>query len=121
MSELTRGREFQLWEYHVSHGALLIRSPAGPKFETSIDIVCLGVEYLSAPRHLGEVDVSRATAAEIEMLAEILQKKLRPSQVWSLQSSRGRFTLVAAALKIQEYRGDIFDSPFTDLSDSRAD
>lgn len=76
MSELTKGREFQLWEYRVSHGSLLIRSPAGPGFETSIDIICVGVEYLAAPRHLGEITVSEATGAEIESLEEILGKKL---------------------------------------------
>ena len=65
MSELTQGRAFQLWEYHVSHGSLLIRSPAGPEFETSVDMVCVGVEYLSAPRHLGEIDVSQASTTEI--------------------------------------------------------
>jgi hypothetical protein len=117
MSELTKGRDFQLWEYHVSHGSLLIRSPAGPEFETSIDIICVGVDYLSAPRHLGEVNVSQAAVAETAKLEGILQKKLLPSRAWSLQSSRGRFFLVAAALKIQEYRGGIFDSPFTHRAD----
>ena len=112
MSELTTGREFQVWEYHVSHGSLLIRSPAGPGFETSIDIICVGVEYLAAPRHLGEIAISPATGSEIERLEEILDKKLLPSRVWALQGSRHRSLLVAVALKVQEHRGDIFDSPF---------
>jgi hypothetical protein len=112
MSELTNGREFQLWEYRVSHGSLLIRSPAGPGFETSIDIICVGVEYLAAPRHLGEITVSEATGAEIERLEEILGKKLLSSRVWALQGSRQRSFVVAAALKVQEHQGDIFDSPF---------
>jgi len=112
MSELTKGREFQLWEYRVSHGSLLIRSPAGPGFETSIDIICVGVEYLAAPRHLGEITVSEATGAEIERLEEILGKKLLPSRGWALQGSRQRSLVVAAALKVQEHHGDIFDSPF---------
>lgn len=114
MSELTKGREFQLWEYHVSHGSLLIRSPAGPEFETSIDIICVGVEYLTAPRHLGEITVSEASEAEIGRLEEILGKKLPPSsRVWALQGSRQRSLVVAVALKVQEHRGNIFDSPFS--------
>jgi hypothetical protein len=113
MSELTKGREFELWEYYVSHGSLLIRSPAGPGFETSIDIICVGVEYLAAPRHLGEITVSEASEAEIGRLEEILGKKLPPSRVWALQGSRQRSLVVAAALKVQEHRGDIFDSPFS--------
>jgi len=112
MFELTKGREFQLWEYHVSHGSLLIRSPAGPEFDTSIDIICVGVEYLTAPRHLGELAVSEANDAEIGRLEEILRKKLPRSRVWALECSHERFLVVAAALKVQEHRGDIFDSPF---------
>jgi hypothetical protein len=112
MFELIKGRQFQLWEYHVSHGFLLIRSPAGPGVVQSIDIVFAGVEYLAAPRHLGEIVVSEATADEIYRLEEILQKKLVSSHVWVMQGSRERFPVVAAALKIQEHACDIFDSPF---------
>jgi hypothetical protein len=114
MSELTKGREFQLWEYRVSHGSLLIRSPAGPpEFETNIDIICVGVEYLAAPRQLGEIIISEATEVEIEKLEDILDKKLPSSRVWVLQGGRHRSLLVAAALRVQEYRGNIFDSPFS--------
>lgn len=112
MSELTKDREFQLWEYHVSHGSLLIRSPAGPGTETSIDIICVGVEYLGAPRHLGEITISEATPAEIKKLEEILGKTLLPSRTWARQSTRQRCLLVAVALKVQEHHGDIFESPF---------
>ena len=112
MDTLLTGRKFQLWEYHVSHGSLLIRSPAGPGFPTSIDIICVGVEYLSAPRHLGEITFSEATNREIRMLEEVLTKKLLPQRVWAIQGSMGRFLIVAAALKVQEHLGDIFDSPF---------
>ncbi len=91
MSELTKGREFQLWEYRVGHGSLLIRSPAGPGVETSIDIICVGVEYLAAPRHLGEIAVSEATGAEVERLEAILGKNLLPSRVWALEGSRQRW------------------------------
>jgi hypothetical protein len=112
MPELTKGREFQLWEYYVSHGSLLIRSPAGPGFETSIDIICVGVEYLAAPRHLGEITVSKASEAEIGKLEEILDKKLSPSRVWALQGSHQSSLVVAAALTVREHRGNIFESPF---------
>lgn len=101
MSELTKGRKCQLWEYHVSHGSLLIRSPAGPEIETSVDIICVGVDYLAAPRHLGEIAVSEASEAEIASLEEILGKKiLRPSRAWALQGSPRRSLVVAVALKI---------------------
>ena len=112
MSYLTRGRQFQLWEYHIGHGSLLIRSPAGPHVATSIDIIFVGVEYLAAPRFLGEIAVSEATADETRRLGEVLTKKPESLHVWALQGMRERFLVVAAAIKIQEHAGDIFDSPF---------
>jgi hypothetical protein len=99
MSALTKGRKFQLWEYHVSHGSLLIRSPAEPGAETSVDIVCVGVEYLAAPRHLGEITVCPPTEAEVERLENVLQKKLSPPlHVWVLERVSERFLLVGVAL-----------------------
>jgi hypothetical protein len=112
MSELIKGREFQIWEYHVSHGSLLIRSPAGQQFDTSIDLIFVGVEYVAAPRHLGLIMLTKTSESEISRLSEILHKELAPERVWALQSSHKRFFVVAAALRIEEYRGNIFDSPF---------
>lgn len=112
MSALIDGRQFQLWEYHVSHGSLLIRSPAGPGTPTSVDIICVGVEYFAAPRHLGELELSEATPEEIELIERVLRKKMTLDRLWVLQSAAGRFPVAAAALKIQEHAGGIFDSPF---------
>lgn len=111
MSELTKGRAFQLWEYHVSHGWLLIRSPAGPGIENSIDIVCVGVEYVAAPRHLGEITVVEPTAEDIEKLEGVLGKRLDPARVWAFQGSNSRSLVVAVSLSIREHFGAIFDSP----------
>jgi hypothetical protein len=108
MSAFTRGRQFQLWEYRVSHGSLLIRSPAGPGRETSVDIICTGLEYLAAPRHLGEITVSEATQIELDRLQKILGSRFSPP----LESLGERFLIVAASLKVQEHLGDIFESPF---------
>jgi hypothetical protein len=95
MSVLTKGRNFQLWEYHVSHGSLLIRSPAGPGIETRVDIICMGVEYLAAPRHLGEITVCPATEAEVEHLEKVLQKKLSPLHVWVFANAPLRSSQIA--------------------------
>jgi len=114
MRGLTKGREFQLWEYDVSHGSLLVRSPAGPGLATSIDIICVGVEYIAAPRHLGQITVSEARQSELDHLERILQKKLSRSRVWALEGSSERFLVVAAGLRVREHGDDIFDSPFAD-------
>jgi hypothetical protein len=52
MSATYPDRRFQLWEYRVSHGSLLIRSPKGPDAEMNIDLVFSGVEFVACPRTL---------------------------------------------------------------------
>ena len=113
MTSLIKGRQFQLWEYHVSHGSLLLRSPEGLGQRGTVDIVCTGVQYIAAPRHLGEIiEVAGAREEEIAHVEKILGKKIQlPEQVYVLESERGRFPLVAVSLSIQEHRGSLFKSP----------
>lgn len=113
MWELTRGRYFQIWEYRVSHGSLLIRSPAGPDVDTSIDIICVGVKYIALPSVLDDIILSEPAETEIQQLEEVLQKRIAPPlRAWIFQTGARRFAVVGVALKVQEHYGDIFDSPF---------
>ena len=112
MSALLKGRQFQLWEYHISHGAVVFRSPEIVGNRGTVDIVCTGVQYLAAPRNVGEVEVTGATAEEVTFLEKILGKQIRlPEQVYVLAGPRGRFPLVAVSLSIQEHRRGLFKSP----------
>jgi hypothetical protein len=93
VASLIKGRQFQLWEYHVSHGSLLFR-------------ICRG----TATR--GRNRTSWATAEETAQLEKILGKRIcLPEQVYVLENSRGRFPLVAVSLSIPEHRGSVFKSP----------
>jgi hypothetical protein len=70
------------------------------------------VQYVAAPRNVGEVEVAGATAEEVAILEKILGKQIRlPQQVYVLAGPRGRFPLVAVSLSIQEHRGGLFKSP----------
>ena len=112
MASLMKGRKFQLWEYHVSHGSLLIRSPEDAGHRGTVDIICTGVQYVAAPRHVGEIEIAGATAEEVADIEKILGKRIcLPEQVYVLESERGRFPLVAVSLSIQEHRGSVFKSP----------
>ena len=105
-------RTFQLWEYSVSHGSLLIRSPKGPAWQSNIDIVCAGVEYLAAPRFLRGLKIAEVTDLELQHLCSILGKEVSSSNVHVLVSQSSRFPIVAASFKVQEHEGDIFYNPF---------
>jgi hypothetical protein len=115
MLSLIKGRRFKLWEYRVSHGSLLVRSPAGPEFDTNIDIISVGVEYISIPCYLGEIlSIAEPTQDESRDAERVLQRRLTPPlRAWIFECQTGRFMLVGVSLKVQEHHGDIFESPFS--------
>ncbi len=112
MIELLDDRSFQLWEYRVSHGSLLIRSPKKGDQRFNIDIKYFGVEYLAVPRHLKEIVESKATKEEVNCVEQILGTPVNEDNVFVLESPTGRHLVVAAKMKIEESKLDIFDSPF---------
>ncbi len=109
MEHLLEGRAFQLWDYKVSHGFLVVRSPADVTFESSVDLVFSGVQYISSPRHLGEIVIKKASEVEVRVVGEILNKPILPDRIWVLKGS-SRSLIVAASMLIREHRGAIFDS-----------
>jgi hypothetical protein len=105
-------RRFQLWEYQVSHGALLIRSPKGPSAEVNVDLVFDGVEFLSCVRLLRGVEVVRAETDDLRRVSDSFGEVSDPDQVFVLLSDGVRHLVVASSLRIAEHDGEIFDSPF---------
>jgi hypothetical protein len=105
-------RAFQLWEYKVSHGSLLIRSPKAPGVSENIDLICVGVEYLAVPRHMKGLDLVEATPQEIKQLSQLLGKELQPRHIRIIVSEGRRFPIVAASFRLDENTDEIFDSPF---------
>ena len=105
-------RKFQLWEYKVSHGSVLIRSPRRSGEKSNIDIVLVGVEYLALPRHLGQVELSMPTDSEVEELSVALGKPVSRDKVTVFLSGSRRFLTVSSGVQVTESETDIFDSPF---------
>ena len=112
MNKLLEGRSFQLWEYKVSHGSLLIRSPKKGEQKYNVDIKFFGVEYLAAPRHLKEITITDAVEEEMQSLGDILGSPPDQNKVYVLESHKNRHLIVAAGLKVEANELDIFDSPF---------
>lgn len=105
-------RDFQLWEYKVSHGCLLIRSPKGPEIAKNVDLICVGVDYLAAPRHIRGIELVEGTAEEITTLSHLLGKDIQPTNLRVIVSEGRRFPIVAVGFKFSENEDDIFHSPF---------
>jgi hypothetical protein len=112
------GRVFQVWEYQVSHGQLLVRSPktpatsSSPERSTNVDISLFGVEYLALPRTMRGLEIVLAEPSELSTLSNILGRTLDLETVKVFHSGPHRFFVVAARIVVNENDWDIFDSPF---------
>lgn len=106
-------KKFQLWEYRVSHGSLLIRSPKKGDQRKNIDIKFYGVEYVAIPRHFEGVVESYVSKEELDLVERLLGKSVKAENVFVLECSTGRHLIVASKMKIEESELDIFDSPFS--------
>jgi len=105
-------RAFQLWEYRVSHGQVLVRSPKDPTHHTNIDIAFAGVEYMDLPRYLPELQLDDPTPADVARASERLGKQVDEKSVVVLLTGSRRHLVVAAAIKVSHSDMDIFESPF---------
>jgi hypothetical protein len=112
MIDLPNGRNFQLWEYQVSHSSLLLRSPRRGDQKYNIDIIFFGVEFISVPRHLEDFAIVEAGKEEIQFLGSLIGKSVDRDNVFVLEAAKARHLVVAAGMKVDENELDIFDSPF---------
>lgn len=103
-------RRFQLWEYRVSHGALLVRSPKGPAAETNIDLVFTGVEYVACPRMLRGLEMAPANDEDLRRVSSEFGPVAETDQVFVLVSAGARHLVVATSCRVSENFDDIFDN-----------
>lgn len=106
------GRKFQLWQFLVSHGALLVRSPKDAAHPRNADLMFFGVEYMELPRFLPDLEVDEPSDEDMARAEERLGKSAEPQSVIVVRSQGRRYLVVASAVKAAESDMDIFDSPF---------
>lgn len=111
-SSTTPARIFQTWEFRVSHGMLLIRSPRDEMHPENCDFVFSGVEYVALPRHVGEVQLSECLDQSIVASVEaIVGKRIeQPYRLYSLRHASDDLLVMAAGVRINNNTLDIFDS-----------
>jgi len=108
------GRDFQLWEYRVSHGHALVRGPRRNPGEPNQDVILAAVEYIGLPRHLPALALDDPSAAELATAAELLGRPVAREHVHVFVAAGRRYLTIAAQLVVRESDADIFDSPFED-------
>jgi hypothetical protein len=97
------GRRFQLWDYSPSLSRLLIRSPRRGDHQLNIDIVFLGVDYLSLRPILREIFI------EVEDTPDKNTKK------FLIKSVDETYVVIASNCVVSYSDTDIFDSPLNKL------
>jgi hypothetical protein len=112
MKKQFNGLTFQLWEYRVSHGQMLIRSPKSPTQEVNVDIAFAGVEYVDLPRYLRDLEIDEPVEADIAFAVDRLGKPVEAKAITVLKVSGKRHVVVAAVANVSESDMDIFESPF---------
>lgn len=105
-------RHFQLWEYRVSHGGLLIRSPKSSGEVVNVDLVFAGVVFISCPRSMPGLRLDTASADDVRRVQNAGREIGPADEVFVLVSQGFRHLVVASSLRLNEHDGDIFDSPF---------
>jgi hypothetical protein len=113
MRKQFHGREFQFWEYRVSHGQVLLRSPKSPTQKVNVDILFAGVEYVDLPRHLPDLEIDDATEGDIAFAADRLGKLVDTKAITVVKTGSRRHVVVAVAVKVMESDMDIFESPLS--------
>ena len=68
----------------------------------NVDFICIGVEYVAAPRHLRGLEVEGATTVELQSLSQLLDKNIDSRKVRVLVSQGRRFPVVAASFGCQK-------------------
>ncbi|PTY02774.1 hypothetical protein DB347_22770 [Opitutaceae bacterium EW11] len=101
-------RVFQTWEFRVSHGQLLIRSPKGKSDPTNQDVIFHGVEFMEIPRYFSGLEVADATEEETRKVAMKIPDRIKKVKVFVLISANQRSLVAAAAFKQSENELDIF-------------
>ncbi|UQA91543.1 hypothetical protein [Streptomyces halobius] len=62
------GREFQVWQYSVSHSTLLLRSVNVEGFDTRLDVAFMAVELMHLRPYYSHLEISEAHSEERERI-----------------------------------------------------
>ena len=107
--EFKSDRHFQVWDYHVSHARMLIRSPISPGISTNQDIIFFGVEFVGIPTSFQGLSLATVPRDEADR-AGVPFDEFDDSTAFRLESEGRCYYLVAFACRVLENELDLFDS-----------
>jgi hypothetical protein len=108
-------RDFKLWDYRVSHGQLLLRSPMSPDLNTNVDLQFWGVEFVRLPTVMHGIRLRLANDDEKTSVAGRYAPECNGS-VFSCDED-GAAIVIAAGCRVLENAMDIFESSLFSIHD----
>lgn len=108
-------RTFQVWDYRVSHQQLLLRSPRNTEFDSNIDIIFFGVEYINVPILVKCLCINPQNDHRNLHAVSISNN----GSTFEIISANSSYHVIASSLNIFENRLDIFDSTLIDVNKPR--
>lgn len=112
MNTEIKGFPFQVWDYVISHGQLLIRSPRSSEQDFNLDILFVGVSYLEIPVYLGEFQFDEANFRDLEHLKQRYPFEFYAStKVFVLATQKFRYYIVAAHCTLKRNELEMLESP----------
>jgi len=99
-------RSFELWDYHVSHRQLLIRSPMRDALPANIDLIFVGVSFLKCDTFFQTIELDLAQADEIAQLGIVVKDGV----VYRIKSCGGDAWIAASQFKVLSNTLPIFES-----------
>lgn len=83
-------REFQVWQYSVSHSTLLLRSIDVEGFETRIDVLFASVELMHLRPVFARLDITEASEAERGRILGNSDSEMRlPGKLYVINEGEG--------------------------------
>ena len=96
-------RNFQIWDYRVSHAQMVIRSPGENWDGPHLDLHFSDVGYMRIPTLLRGLSIVPATEGELtEAMLAMGEGRFDASWVWILKSAGSRHLVVAGSLLVAE-------------------
>ena len=104
------GRDFQLWNYQVSHGMLLLRSPKNSGHPTRVEIAFKNVHAIKLPTAMRDIAIAVADERSAQLIREEAGVPTDGGEVFLIKGGGGTKGYVIAGIAFgQEDEGHYAD------------
>jgi hypothetical protein len=106
-------RTFQIWEYTVGHGQLLLRSPKADDMPKRIDVLFKNVAAIHLLTTLNSLTISEANEEDqIDSQLQVGSQILMDRKVFLVRSSEFVGYVIAGTVAWHEDEGEYYDPSF---------